>query len=121
VTHLVGEIAAASTEQAQGIDQVNTAVGEMDRVVQQNAATAEESASSSEEMNAQAEQMKSMVKELVVYIEGGAASSIPLETLRESRRGNGKAHARQALEKQKTESRGQDPQVDASLEAFDDF
>jgi ABC-type transporter Mla subunit MlaD len=121
VTHLVGEIAAASTEQAQGIDQVNTAVGEMDRVVQQNAATAEESASSSEEMNAQAEQMKSMVKELVAYIEGGSASPIPLETLKESRPGNGKVHARPALAKQKTGPRRQDPQVDPSPEAFDDF
>jgi methyl-accepting chemotaxis protein len=72
VTHLIGEIAAASTEQAQGIEQVNTAVGEMDRVVQQNAATAEESASASEEMNAQAEQMKNTVNEMVVFVEGGS-------------------------------------------------
>ncbi len=70
VTHLIGEIAEASNEQAQGIEQVNTAVTEMDRVVQQNAATAEESASASEEMNAQAAQMTAMVEELVVYVEG---------------------------------------------------
>ena len=44
VGELVGEIAAASGEQAQGIEQVNRAVTEMDKVVQQNAATAEESA-----------------------------------------------------------------------------
>jgi len=77
VTHLVGEIAAASTEQAQGIEQVNMAVNEMDKVVQQNAATAEESASASEEMNAQAEQMKSTVNELVGYVEGGTVPSRP--------------------------------------------
>ncbi|MBI5590095.1 MAG: chemotaxis protein [Deltaproteobacteria bacterium] len=65
VAELVGEIAAASGEQATGIEQVNLAVTEMDRVTQQNAATAEESASASEELNAQAEQMKSMVGELV--------------------------------------------------------
>ena len=65
VGELVGEIAAASTEQAQGIEQVNTAVSEMDKVVQQNASAAEESASASEEMNAQAEEMKAMVNELV--------------------------------------------------------
>jgi len=74
VTHLIGEIAAASSEQAQGIEQVNTAVGEMDRVIQQNAATAEESASASEEMNAQAEQMKSTVNEMTLFVEGGAGS-----------------------------------------------
>ena len=65
VAGLLGEIAAASNEQAQGIDQINKAVAEMDKVVQNNAASAEESASASEEMNAQAEQMKAMVAELV--------------------------------------------------------
>ncbi len=67
---LVGEIAAASNEQAQGIEQVNTAVTEMDNVTQQNAATAEESASASEKMNAQAEQMKSIVDELATLVGG---------------------------------------------------
>ena len=59
---LVGEIAAASREQAQGIEQVNRSVSEMGKVTQQNAASAEESASASEEMSAQAEQMKSYVR-----------------------------------------------------------
>ena len=73
VGELVGEIAAASSEQAQGIGQVNTAVNQMDKVVQQNAANAEESASAAEEMNAQAEQMNAYVLELVALI-GGATS-----------------------------------------------
>jgi methyl-accepting chemotaxis protein len=67
---LVGEVAAASGEQAQGIDQVNKAVAEMDKVVQQNAATAEESAAASEELNAQAEQMKAYVKDLALVVGG---------------------------------------------------
>ncbi len=70
VGELVGEIAAASREQAQGIDQINKAVAEMDKVVQQNAADAEESASSSEEMNAQAEQLRAFVQDLAVIVEG---------------------------------------------------
>ena len=70
VGELVAEIAAASSEQAQGIEQVNTAATEMDKVVQTNAATSEESASSSEEMNAQAEQMKDLVGELVALVDG---------------------------------------------------
>ncbi len=70
---LVGEIAAASQEQAQGIEQVSKAISEMDRVVQQNAANAEESASASEEMNAQAESMKEYVQDLVAIV-GGSAS-----------------------------------------------
>jgi methyl-accepting chemotaxis protein len=74
VAVLVGEISAASNEQAQGIQQVNQAVVEMDKVVQQNAANAEESAAASEELNAQAEHMKSMVNELVGLV-GGVAST----------------------------------------------
>ncbi len=70
VGELVGEIAAASNEQAQGIEQVNTAVTEMDSVTQQNAATAEESASASEELNAQAEQLKCIVNELANLVGG---------------------------------------------------
>jgi len=65
---LIGEISAASQEQARGIEQINKAVAEMDKVVQRNAASAEESASASEEMNAQAEMMKGFVNELVVLV-----------------------------------------------------
>ena len=74
VGELVGEIAAASNEQAQGIENVNTAVAEMDKITQSNAANAEESASASEEMNAQAEQMKGVVGELIALVGGSAAS-----------------------------------------------
>jgi methyl-accepting chemotaxis protein len=75
VNSLVGEIAGASREQAQGIEQINKAVGEMDRVVQQTAANAEESASASEELNGQAQQMQSMVKELETLVGGSGTRS----------------------------------------------
>ena len=67
---LIDEIAAASQEQANGIEQVSKAVAEMDKVTQQNASNAEESASASEEMNAQAEQMKGFVGDLVALVGG---------------------------------------------------
>ena len=68
VGELVGEIAAASQEQTQGIEQVNKAVAEMDKVIQQTAANAQESASAGEQMNAQAEQMKEVVGELAAMV-----------------------------------------------------
>jgi len=83
IAQLVGEIAAASNEQSQGIDQVNKAVTEMDKVVQQNAASAEESASASEDMNAQALEMKGFVEELVILVGG-------------HNNGNGKSHEKHA-------------------------
>ena len=70
VTVLVGEIAAASQEQAQGIEQVNLSVTEMERVTQSSAAGAEESASASEEMSAQAEEMKAFVRNLAAIVGG---------------------------------------------------
>ncbi len=68
VADLVGEITAASTEQAQGIEQLNIAVAEMDKVIRQNSEKAEESASASEEMNDQSEQIRSLVKKLVAIV-----------------------------------------------------
>ncbi len=70
---LVNEIAAASQEQAQGVDQINKAISQMDKVTQQNAAAAEESASASEELNTQAGSMKGIVGELVALVGGSSA------------------------------------------------
>jgi methyl-accepting chemotaxis protein len=75
VSALVGEIAAASQEQSQGIGQVNTAVSQMDKVTQSNAAGAEESAAASEELSSQAEQLKGVVGELLVLVGGAGARS----------------------------------------------
>ncbi len=75
VNDLVAEIAAASNEQAKGIEQINTAVGQIDQVTQSSAATAEESASASEELSAQAEELKYMVNNLRAIVEGASASN----------------------------------------------
>lgn len=64
VDQYVAEIATASNEQAQGIAQVNTAVTQMDKVTQANAASAEESASASQELNAQASAVKDSLRTL---------------------------------------------------------
>lgn len=68
-TH-IEEITSASTEQAQGIDQVNTAVAQMDKVTQMNASTAEETASASEELSAQAHSLDALVQQLVHLMHG---------------------------------------------------
>ncbi len=58
---LVGEIATASAEQSQGIDQVNRAVSEMDKITQSNAASAEESAAAAEELSTQSAELRELV------------------------------------------------------------
>jgi uncharacterized coiled-coil protein SlyX len=54
VSDLMAEIAAASAEQSSGIEQVNTAVTQMDQVVQQNASLVEEATGATESMKEQA-------------------------------------------------------------------
>ena len=44
VTDIIAEIAAAASEQGQGIGQINTAVTQIDHMTQQNAAMVEQSA-----------------------------------------------------------------------------
>jgi methyl-accepting chemotaxis protein len=71
VARLIGEITIATNEQAQGVDQVNTAVAQMDKVTQNNAATAEESASAAEELSTQASALNEMVDALTILVDGG--------------------------------------------------
>ncbi|MFK8260454.1 methyl-accepting chemotaxis protein [Erwinia sp. AnSW2-5] len=61
VTDIMGEIASASDEQSRGIDQVGTAVNEMDRVTQQNAALVEQSASAAASLEDQASRLTQAV------------------------------------------------------------
>jgi methyl-accepting chemotaxis protein len=64
VDALVAEIASASKEQSQGVDQVVIAVQQMEKVTQNTAAGAEECASAAEQLNAQAIAQDSMVGRL---------------------------------------------------------
>jgi methyl-accepting chemotaxis protein len=67
---LVGEIAAASHEQSQGIDQINGAVAEMDKIIQENSASAQESSSASLELNSRAGDLQIFIRELSGLIGG---------------------------------------------------
>ena len=62
VTDVVGEIAAASREQAHGIDQVNKSVSHMDAITQQNAALVAEASTASEAMAEQARELTLMME-----------------------------------------------------------
>ena len=72
VAGLIDEIAGASREQSQGINQVNTAVADMEKTVQNNAANAEESASAAEELSNQARELNSLVTDLLTIVHGSA-------------------------------------------------
>lgn len=74
VADLLGGISSASEEQAQGVEQINGAVTQMDKVTQQSAAGAEQAASASEQLSAQAQTVQQIVGELLAMV-GGAQST----------------------------------------------
>jgi methyl-accepting chemotaxis protein len=63
VTDIIGEITAATQEQASGLGQINQAISQMDQVTQQNAALVEEAAASSHAMQEQAGQLAQLVSQ----------------------------------------------------------
>lgn len=68
ISNLISGITQASDEQARGVDQINVAVGEMDKVTQQIAANSEESASAVEELSAQASNVATQAKDLAKVV-----------------------------------------------------
>ncbi|AZQ52353.1 methyl-accepting chemotaxis protein [Burkholderia cenocepacia] len=71
VTDIMGEIAAASEEQASGITQVGRAVTQMDQVTQQNAALVEEAAAAAASLQEQAARLRDAVGAFRVGHTGG--------------------------------------------------
>ncbi|MCU4156945.1 CZB domain-containing protein [Carboxylicivirga sp. A043] len=61
-SELVQEISSASSEQAEGVNQVNSSIQQFSQVTQQNATSAEEMAGSSEELSSQAGELDNMIQ-----------------------------------------------------------
>jgi methyl-accepting chemotaxis protein len=61
VSDIIGEITAASSEQSDGIGQVNSAVTQLDQMTQQNAALVEESAAAAQSLKEQAKRLAEVV------------------------------------------------------------
>jgi methyl-accepting chemotaxis protein len=79
VAQLVSEVAEASKEQSQGINQITTAMTQMDKVTQSNAASAEESASAAGQLTIQAENLMHAVDDMsfIVHGAGGGPAASP--------------------------------------------
>ena len=75
VGDIIAEIAAASSEQSSGIEQVNLAVSQMDSMTQQNASLVEESAAASRSLEEQALALKRQVAFFQLDGDGGAAAN----------------------------------------------
>ena len=74
VSDLIGEITASSTEQRDGIGQVNQAVANLDQMTQQNAALVEESSAAAAALHEQAQRLAQVV---AVFNVGNGAVAAP--------------------------------------------
>ena len=72
---LVAEISTAAKEQSQGIQQVGTAMTQLDKVTQGNATNAQQSASAAEQLNSQAHTMQDTVAYLRSLVTGNTHST----------------------------------------------
>ncbi len=70
VTDLIGEIAIASNEQAQGITQINQGLNQIDQVAQNNTANAEETAATAEQLAAQTRHLGILLERFNIGEEG---------------------------------------------------
>ena len=77
IAERVAEIVAASAEQARGIESVNEAIGEVDRITQRNAAVAEETAGAVAEMDSQVDRLRRAVFALMELVGGGNGRQAP--------------------------------------------
>jgi methyl-accepting chemotaxis protein len=62
VADIMSDIATASTEQSTGIDQINSAIAQMDEVTQQNAALVEENTAAAQSLLEQANQLDKLMQ-----------------------------------------------------------
>jgi methyl-accepting chemotaxis protein len=83
VTGIMSEIAVASQEQSNGIEQVHLAIVQMDDVTQQNAALVEEAAAATESLQLQAEKLAQVVSvfKLDAMVEAGTPATTAPGTL----------------------------------------
>jgi len=85
VTDIMGEITAASNEQALGVAQVSEAVMQMDQTTQQNAALVEEMAASASGLKAQAHELVQTVAVFTIGGEQAGPRMAPMQSLSQLR------------------------------------
>ncbi len=77
VTDIMGEISAASNEQATGVGQVSEAVTAMDQATQQNAALVEQTAAAASTLESQARELVGVVSVFKLANDSGQRASAP--------------------------------------------
>lgn len=89
VKDIMGEIAAASSEQSRGIEQVNIAITQMDEVTQQNAALVEQAAAGAKSLEDQGQQLNHAVSLFRLDAAGAPLASVLPARARNAQPGRG--------------------------------
>ena len=72
---MVAEIASASHEQSQGVQEVTKAMQQLDSTTHQNSDIARSSSQNAEKLNVQAEELNSAIEELLSVVSGKSHGS----------------------------------------------
>jgi methyl-accepting chemotaxis protein len=78
VREIIGEMAVAATEQADGVAQINAAIANLDQMTQQNAALVEQGAAAASSMSDQATQLTDVVSTFKLERNGGGGNTLLL-------------------------------------------
>jgi methyl-accepting chemotaxis protein len=76
VTDIVGEIAASSGEQSTGIEQVNSAMTQVDRVTQSNSAQTEELSATAQSLSEQSAHLLELVSTFILTADGKSGQKL---------------------------------------------
>jgi methyl-accepting chemotaxis protein len=97
VTDIIGEISAAAGEQSGGLGQINTAVADLDRMTQQNAALVEEGAAAAESLHEQASKLAAVVGGFQLGTASAPAAAAPAAVVAQTVVVQAKASAKSAV------------------------
>lgn len=113
---LAGEIAEAAREQAQGIEQINLALLQMEKVSQNNASNAEESASAAIQVDAQGEVLNDLMGRLRQLVGGDSFSHSPSDRTTQDPKSRSTVlfYAKQDSQKSLQQSANSKPQLGSS-------
>ncbi|MFT4510290.1 methyl-accepting chemotaxis protein [Caballeronia sp. 15711] len=103
VTDIVGAISSASQEQSTGIEQVNTAVTQMDEVTQQNAALVEEASAAAHALAEQANSLRDAVAVFTLRGDSSRSGSDDVSTGSRSHRPGAAREAMSAVQRREPE------------------
>ncbi len=106
VSEVMGNIKVASEEQAEGVDQINKAIADMDRITQENSALVEQNTTTSQNMAQEAENLEELLNTFKVEDQG----SIDMVSRTKQIEQNNLTHKKEAVEENLSNTEPDDSQ-----------